>query len=742
MAGSKKKRLLIVESPTKAKTLKRYLGDGYEVLASKGHVKDLPKTKLGVRIEEGFKPTYVLLPEKRAQVKKIRESAKKAEEILLGSDPDREGEAIAYHIAQEVRKSNEKAPLRRVLFYEITREGVRRALQEPGEINMNLVYAQQARRVLDRLVGYQVSPFLWKALGKGLSAGRVQTVALRLLVEREKQIQAFVPEKYWVLTGIFEKDGVRFKARLKGTIDGKKLERLSSKEEAEAIRRKLEGGTFQVEKATTQEKRTQPAPPFKTSTLQQEASNLLGFPAKRTMSLAQALYEGVEIEGSPRGLITYMRTDSVRVAETALTGIREALKARFGEEYLNPQVRRFKDAGRALQGAHEAIRPTDPELAPDGLEGKIDRDLWRLYDLIWRRALASQAKPAIFRVQKAQIVGEGYRFEAQGRQLVFEGFYRIYGKPPKDEPVPPLKAGETVHLVAVEVEEKETEPPSRYTEATLIKALEARGVGRPSTYAPTISTLFERRYVERVGKALKPTELGIKVVDLLLPLFPDLFDVGFTAKMEEELDEVEEGRKSWVALLEEFYRKFKLELDRAMKQAASIRESLEEETGEKCPLCGSPLVIRWSRHGRFLACSAFPRCRYTRPLELEIFEGVRCPVCGKEMVVRKGRSGRFLACVDYPKCKGTRPYPTGVQCPKCGGEIVERRSRAGRTFWGCENYPRCDFVLNRKPVPVPCPEGDSPFMVEVRTRRDLFYKCPTCGKMVHPSKVRTAKTSS
>ena len=681
--SSKPKKLLIVESPTKAKTIKRYLGDEFLVLASKGHIKDLPKSRFGVDIEHGFKPTYVTIHGKSSVIKAIKEAAKRADVIYLGSDPDREGEAIAYHVAQEVRKVG-KNDIKRVLFYEITKDEVKKAIENPQEIDMWKVEAQLARRILDRIVGYKVSPLLWKAIHKGLSAGRVQTVALRLIVEREKEIQSFVPQKYWRLIAFFEKDGVRFKAVYQPKIEDEK--------EAKRLLELARQSEFVVKSFSKSMKSTAPPSPYKTSTLQQDASNKLGFSAKFTMRLAQELYEGVELpDGTMHGLITYMRTDSVRMADKAIAAIRKLVEEQFGKEYLPSKPRKHKDKG-TIQGAHEAIRPTEFERTPDSLGGALRRELYKLYSLIWRRAVASQMASAKFEVRTAELTGnEGLSLRAEGKILKFDGFYRVLGDKPQDVLLPELVEGEKLKPVEVKLEEKETEPPKRYTEATLIKALEAKGIGRPSTYAPTIATLFEREYIVKDGRALKPTELGILVNDMLIPRFPELFDVNFTAKMEAQLDEVEGGKLHWQELLRRFYEKFSKELEKVESNISELKNASIQVLDEKCPVCGRPLVVRWGRYGKFIACSGYPECRYTRPIN-DIVEGVRCP--------------------------------------KCGSQIARRRSKKGRIYYACVNQD-CDFVMFNEPVGVKCPNCGFEIMGRVRKGRfknkKIILRCPNCG---------------
>ncbi len=730
--ASAKKKLLIVESPTKARTLKGYLGRGFEVLASKGHVKDLPPREFGVDLEHGFQPKYVTVRGKGEVLKEIRKRAKEADEVYLASDPDREGEAIAHHIAQEILKAGKPADrIHRILLFEITREAVREALRNPGSIDQNKVLAQQARRILDRIVGYKVSPLLWKVLYRGLSAGRVQTVALRLLVEREKEIQAFVPRTYWLVFAYLNHEGQEFRAFLK-EIQGQAHKSFDKKEEAEQLIQRLQGVDFEVRSVEQRTRTLQPPPPFKTSTLQQAANQAFGFSARRTMQLAQQLYEGVEIPGlGTRGLITYMRTDSVRLSDKAVKALRDTLAEVFGPEYRNPRARSFADRG-VVQGAHEAIRPTDPSLTPEELRGKLPPDLWKLYDLIWRRALASQARPARLKLTTVRFQAGDTVWQAEGRVLDFEGFYRILGERPREASLPGLQVGQRLRPLRLELEERQTEPPPRYTEASLVKTLEELGIGRPSTYAPTIATLKERKYVESRGRVLVPTKLGMLVTDLLVPRFPEIFDYKFTARMEQELDQVEAGERSWQEVLEDFYREFKESLDQAAGQVEEMKRATVQETEETCPLCGAPLVVKWGRYGTFLACSRFPECRYTRPLKQEIYPGVSCPVCGKPMVVKQGPHGRYLACIEYPKCKGTRPMPAGIQCPKCGAPVVERRSKKGRVYYRCSN-PECDFVLFQKPVPRPCPECGHPFLVVRRRRgRKEVWVCPACKFEMNP----------
>ena len=728
---SKNKKLLVVESPTKAKTIKGYLGKDFDVVASKGHIKDLPENKFGVSIKQGFKPYYIILPGKEKVVQEIQQKAKVSQEVFIGSDPDREGEAIAQHVKEVINKTDRKKNVKRVLFFEITKEEVKNAINNPQEIDINKVNAQQARRILDRIVGYMVSPVLWRILRKGLSAGRVQTVALRLICEREKERERFQPETYFLVKALFEKDGQKFEALLK--TKGK----LKDKTIVEDIKSKLPGLTGIVETFKKDKKFITPYPPYKTSTLQQDASQKLGFTPKRTMQLAQELYEGVNIQGERKGLITYMRTDSVRISEKAINTIRKVIKDKFGSELLPLKPRKFKEKKIQIQGAHEAIRPTYPTITPSDIQNEIKKELFKLYNLIWKRALASQARNATEEHSKATIKVGQYIFEAQGKKVLFPGFYKILDYSPNYKQLPEMKPGDQIKLIDLSIEEKQTEPPARYTEATLIKALEANGVGRPSTYAPTLSTLYQRKYIIKQKSSLVPTELGMLVYEILIPRFKEIFDVEFTARMEEMLDKVENGEMTKEELLEQFYSRFKIELDNFVRESKSIKKELEV-TEENCPICGAPLVIRWSKYGKFLACSKYPECKYTRPLEMEVAEGIKCPVCGKDMILREGRTGRFYACIDYPRCPGTLPYTTGVKCPECGGDLIERKNKRGQIFYACSNYPKCKFTLSNKPVPIKCPKCGFNFLVIHKKGRKELYKCIKCNSIFTKEELENA----
>ncbi|MDI6850461.1 MAG: type I DNA topoisomerase [bacterium] len=721
---SSKRKLLIVESPTKAKTIKNYLGRDFDVIASKGHIKDLPENTLGIKIEKGFEPKIVILPQKREVVKQIQKKSQEAEEIYIGSDPDREGEAIAKHIKEEIEKKVKNKPIKRALFYEITREEIIKAIQNAGDIDEKKVKAQKARRILDRLVGYLVSPLLWKTIKKGLSAGRVQSVALRLICEREKERQAFKKETYYIIKILISKDGKNFWATLKTD------EPLKEKVKAEEIINSLKGKKVTVSFFEKKQLKIKPYPPLKTSTLQQEASKRYRFSPGKTMSIAQKLYEGVEIDGKNVGLITYMRTDSLRLSEKAISAIRSLIKEQFGTAYLPPAPINHETGGKLVQGAHEAIRPTHPNLAPESLVGKLEGDSLRVYELIWKRALASQGSYAQEEVKEANLEVDGLKFVARGKKLIFEGFYRILGEIPHYEDIPELEKGEQLDIIDVRGEVKETEPPPRYTEASLIRTMEHLGIGRPSTYAPTLETLYERKYIKKERGYLVPTDLGFQVNDILISRFRDIFEVKFTAKMEEELDEIESGKKRALEILEKFYTGFSEDLKSFQENIKDIKEELQR-TEETCPLCGSPLLLKWSKYGKFYACSRYPECKYTRPAEANEVVDKKCPICQKPMILVEGKRGKYYRCVDYPKCKGTLPYTLGIKCPECDGEIVERRGPRGKVFYGCSNYPECKFITSHKPVDVKCPACGYPIMLEKKGRKGKIYlECPKCKNKI------------
>ncbi|MDN5294408.1 MAG: topoisomerase [Eubacteriales bacterium] len=682
--------LVIVESPAKAKTISKFLGRNYAVKASMGHVRDLPKSQLGVDIEEGFTPHYITIRGKGEIVQELRQAARKAEKVFLAPDPDREGEAIAWHL-QHLLGIDPQAKCR-IEFNEITKQAVQEAVKDPRPIDMRRVNAQQARRVLDRLVGYSLSPLLWRKIKKGLSAGRVQSVAVRLICEREEEIRNFVPREYWTLDALLVRagEGDEFSARLVQIGDSKA--EISSQEEMEKVISALQGAEYVVEAVKKREKRRNPAPPFTTSTLQQEAYRKLGFSARKTMQIAQELYEGLDLgpEGTV-GLVTYIRTDSVRLAESAQQEAREYIAAKFGGEYCPPSPPQYKSKGR-IQNAHEAIRPTSVYREPEKIKEYLTRDQYRLYKLIWERFLASQMAPAVLDTTSVDIKAGDFLFRATGSVVKFPGFMKLYiegrdaGTQEEGEDdeklLPELTVGERLRLVRLNPEQHFTQPPPRYTDATLVKAMEEKGIGRPSTYAPVVETIQKRGYVRRVNKQFQPTELGFIVVDLLKKYFPDIIDVDFTAEMETQLDLIEEGEKDWVEVLEGFYRPFAETLAWAEEQIDRI-EIEDEASEEKCPQCGRNLVYKTGRYGKFLACPAFPECRFTKPLEEKT--GVACPECGAEILVKKSRRGRvFYGCSRYPECGFVSwDPPTERRCPQCGRVMVEKRSRSGGKYYQC-----------------------------------------------------------
>jgi len=727
------KSLVVVESPAKAKTINKFLGSDYLVKACMGHVRDLPEDELGIDLKNGFKPKYVIVKGKRKILRELKEAAKEASPIFLATDPDREGEAIAWHVAHEIAK--DRPDVHRILFNEITEGTVRKAMESPLPIDLKRVNAQQARRILDRLVGYKVSPFLWKTVYSGLSAGRVQSVALRLICEREDELSSFKPREYWVVWATLRgSSGEPFRAKLV-RIGGKKAS-ISSGEDAHRITSELRGEIFRVSSIDKTPKKKFPAPPFITSTLQQEASRRFKFSPKRTMSLAQQLYEGVELEGGSVGLITYMRTDSVRIASEALDAVRRYIATSYGTDYLPPKPRVYRSK-KGAQEAHEAIRPTSLSYEPRKLKRYLTPDQMKLYELIWNRFLACQMKPMELEVTTVNIKAGDCIFQATGSTVLFRGFSAVYIEREDEEPgeaeevIPPgLEVGGALELIELVPEQRFTKPPPRYTEATLIKELESKGIGRPSTYSQIVGTIQERKYVEKEKGRLVPTELGMTVNNILVSYFPDLFNVKFTAKMEENLDRIESGDVDWLGVVRDFYSSFSETLSRANSQRGAIRESLQEKTDIVCEKCGSPMVIRWGKNGRFLACSAFPRCKNTRPLPGEEEpSGERCEICGAEMVIREGPYGRFLACSAYPKCKNTRPLTLGIPCPMegCDGEIVERRTKRGRTFYGCSRYPDCDFSTWDRPVGKSCPSCGFKLLTE-RVSKDgtVTLRCPSC----------------
>ncbi|HLH38311.1 MAG TPA: type I DNA topoisomerase [Bryobacteraceae bacterium] len=785
------KNLVIVESPAKAKTIGKYLGKQYTVKASLGHVKDLPKKDLAVDVEHEFKPQYVIIEGKKKLIDELKKAAKTAEAVYLAADPDREGEAICFHLQEELKNGKKGPRIYRVMFNEITKNAIQKAFERPGSVNLHLVDAQQARRVLDRLVGYKISPLLWDKVRRGLSAGRVQTVALRLIVEREREIKAFQSREYWTIdVSLAGKKPPQLTARLAKKND--ENVDIGNADAANGIVQTLDGAAYVVKSVATKEKRRNPVPPFITSTLQQEAARKLRFSVKRTMMLAQKLYEGVELspDEGPVGLITYMRTDSTRVSNEALEEVRGMIVERYGADYrpASPNIYKSK---KDAQDAHEAIRPTSALRTPESVEKFLAEDELKLYRLIWMRFVASQMTPAVFDQTTIEIEAKGrdgatYLFRATGSVPKFDGFLRVYeeGKDQKDEDdeelkhkLPAVTEGETLKFRAITPEQHFTEPPPRYTEATLVKELEADGVGRPSTYASILSTIQEREYVRKEGGRFFPTELGIVVTDLLLESFNDLFDVTYTARMEAELDEIEEGKIDWRMAMSEFYERFEKDLEHAAIHMTDIKR-MEVPTDLVCEKCGKPMVIKWGKHGRFIACTGYPECTNTRELapedgsvseqdETEYCENCgrpmvlkkgrfgqflactgypdckttkqlgaaqkpqdvpldeKCPQCGSNMVRKFGRYGEFVACSNYPKCKYVKQKTIGVKCPNCPeGEVVERRSKRGKVFYGCSRYPDCDFVAWGKPIPEKCPECGSSYLIEKFLKSGPVAQCP------------------
>ncbi|MFQ5707402.1 MAG: type I DNA topoisomerase [bacterium] len=727
------KSLVIVESNAKTKTIKKFLGSDFEVLSSVGHIKDLPKQRLGVDLENDFKPDYITIRGKGKLLNKLRKSALGVDNIYIATDPDREGEAIAFHLAEEIKPK--KSKIFRVLFNEITEKAVKNAIAKPTQINLQKVEAQKARRVLDRLVGYQASPILWRTVYRGLSAGRVQSVALRLICEREEEIDKFVPEEYWSIQAKLRgQKSEPFLSNLFKVED--KPFKISNEQQAKKLTADLRRQTYRVKSIKKKEVSRNPSPPFTTSTMQQAAARKFGFTSKRIMMIAQQLYEGVELgtEGSV-GLITYMRTDSVRVANEALEAVREFILVNYGKEYLPASARRFKMKAGA-QDAHEAVRPTSMQREPRKIKRHLTAEQFKLYSLIWNRFVASQMAAAKLMQTTIDIAaGEKYLFRTTGSVILFRGFLQVYED--RDEKESPdnmeipvnLHVDEVLELLQLIPKQHFTKPPPRYSESSLIKELDSLGIGRPSTYALIISTILARKYIEKVQRNLVPTELGKTVNKILIQNFPGIFNVKFTALMEESLDKVESGEKAFVEVARDLYTPFHRALEDAKARKDEIKDSLQEETGETCPQCGSELIIRWGRNGKFMACTKYPECKFTKPLEKVEEVDEYCQKCGKKMVIKHGRFGRFLACSGYPECKNTQSISIGVKCPKkdCNGDIVEKRSKRGRVFYGCSNYPKCKFATWNKPVSIACPECRSPYLEQRYTQsKGEHFLCPAC----------------
>ena len=698
------KKLVIVESPAKAKTVNRYLGSDFSVKASLGHIRDLPKNRMGVDIENEFKPEYKIIPGKKKVVSQLQNEAHKSESVLLAADPDREGEAICWHLSEVLKDHNRN--IHRVLLHEITKNAVEDAFKKILSLDENKIKAQQARRILDRLVGYRISPLLWKKIGKGLSAGRVQSIALRLICEREKEINDFVPKEFWNIEASLRASSPPvFTANLV-KIKGKKA-KIGDGETAKKIITELEKTNFVLEDLKVKLKRKNPYPPYITSTLQQDSFRINKFPVRKTMMVAQKLYEGLEIGGRGLvGLITYMRTDSVRVSEVAIKQGRKYIERKYSKDYLSKTPKRFKNKKKA-QDAHEAIRPTSFDLPPEKAKPYLNRDQFKVYSMIWNRFIASQMRPAEFEETVFEIKAGQYHFRSKGSVMKFKGFLAAYPNiKEKDERLPEANKGETLELKKLNSEQKFTQPPPRYSEGTLVKELESKGIGRPSTYAPIISTIQGRDYVlKRKGRFI-PTEVGIFVNDYLIDNFPDLMQYKFTAQLEEDLDLISEGEKSWQASIKAYNELLDKDLEKASQKQGVKAKGIPSE--EKCPECGRPLVIKSGKYGKFKACSGFPDCRFKKSLNKKEAKPVdeKCPQCGSQLVLRHGRYGSFIACSNYPKCKYIKKEKkdTGIKCPECSGSIVMKKTKKGKIFYGCSNFPKCKFASWDEPVAKSCPE--------------------------------------
>lgn len=706
--------LVIVESPTKAKTIGRFLGKDFKVESSFGHLRDLPKSKMGIDIENNFEPQYIIPRDKQTKATALKKLAQKADKIYFATDEDREGEAISWHLLHilKVPESNTK----RIVFHEITKDAILESLKNPRRIDLNLVDAQQGRRLLDRLVGYELSPFLWRKVAKGLSAGRVQSVAVRLIVEREREIEAFKSEEYWqIIADLETESNEEFSAELK-KIKGKSIDKFhfNNKEKVDKIIEKIKNQDFYIHELNKKQTKKNPLPPYTTSTLQQDANRRLGFSAKQTMMLAQQLYEGIKLGAQGEtGLITYMRTDSLTLSNKFLDEAKNIIIEKFGSKYHEHRV--FKTKSKNAQEAHEAIRPTSAAINPDDIKDHLDSRQYKLYKLIWQRALASQMKPALLDTVSADISADDCIFKSNGSTINFQGFLKVYPLQITESILPDLKKNQKLKLKKLHGEQKFTQAPARYSEAGLVKALEQRGIGRPSTYAPTISTILSRNYASLEEKRLKPTEIGTLVNDVLVEHFPKIVDYNFTAQVEEELDDISLGKLSWQTVLKNFYEPFKEHLTHK-DEVLNKKDLTEEATDETCEKCNSAMVIKMGRFGKFLACSNYPDCKNTKNInssgEVEEKEEIKekCPECGNKLEYKRGRFGKFIGCSNYPDCKYIKPIEnkTGVKCPECSqGDIVARRSRRGRTFYACNKYPDCKFSLWSKPTGENCPDCNS-----------------------------------
>ncbi|MBP7461763.1 MAG: type I DNA topoisomerase [Candidatus Delongbacteria bacterium] len=733
-----KQKLVIVESPTKVRTIKKFLGKEFQVLATMGHIVDLPEDKLGIEVENDFKPQYTIVKGKQKIIQQIRDQAAKSDEVYLGPDPDREGEAIAWHVAGKIPHSH----YFRIRFNEITPQAIKQAIEDRDQIDLNLVNSQQARRLLDRLVGYKISPFLWKTVYKGLSAGRVQSVALRMICEREDEIRRFIQKEYWTIDVMFDHPQSSFKASL----DKYRKKKLEIEDQAQADHHvtELRKQSFSVDGISAKTQMRQPAFPFITSTLQQEASRRLGMTPKKTMMIAQQLYEGIPLHGDDQiGLITYMRTDSIRINQEYAGRTRGYIKQTYGESYVGKGVfaRSKKKTDTKIQDAHEAIRPTYLEHSPASIRSRLTPDQFKLYSLIWNRYIASQMASAVYDITRIDITAGEYELRAVGSVLKFEGFLKVYQDMKQDKqgedqapPLPVLKEKEILKPGEFLPEQHFTKPAPRYNDASLIRELEQKGIGRPSTYAQIISTLLDRKYVVLEEKRMKPTEVGEIVNRIVVENFPKVADIGFTSVMEDKLDKIERGDADWIHVLKDFYGPFAEILAGLEQKRHQIKETLQEKTGQKCPLCQSDLIMKWGKHGQFLACSNYPKCKYTQPhpkeIEAQKTEDV-CPQCGQaNLIIKTGKFGRFLACSRYPECKYTGPLSLKIKCPAegCTGELVERQSKKGKVFYSCSRYPECDYATWDLPINRACPQCGYHFLLQKQTKRSKggIY-CKQCG---------------
>ncbi len=722
---SKKENLVIVESPAKAKTIERYLGEGFQVIASMGHIIDLPTSNFGVDVDNNFAPNYVVIKGKEDIIQKIKKHATGKKIVYLAADPDREGEMICWHISNVISAKSSKIEIKRILFNEITKTAISEAIKNPIEIDLKKVNSQQTRRILDRIVGYKLSPLLWRKVKKKLSAGRVQSVALKLIVDRENEIKAFIPKEYWNVKGHFSAKKSKLEGKLE-KIDSKKVE-IQSEAEMTKIKKAILDSKFHISEIKKRKKTKKTPPPFITSTLQQEGSNKYKFSPTKTMKISQELYEGVAIGSDTTGLITYMRTDSTRISSSALDSVRDYIKAQFGKEYLPPKAKLYSKKKHS-QDAHEAIRPTNINFSPAEIKKSLSKDQFKIYSLIWERFVVSQMKAAIFDVTEISLIDEKdkFLFKAIGQVLKFPGFYKVYKVDEKNKVLPKMKEGDVLNLVDLETEQKFTEPPSRFTIAALIKTLEKEGVGRPSTYASIVNTIQKRTYVVYQEGKFSPTKLGDLVNGLLVEFFPEIIDVKFTSRLEESLDLIEKGTQDWLEIIRPFYQGFLKELGRASREMKYMKKELLEKIDRKCPKCGSDLVIRDGRYGKFISCTKYPECKYTESLLDDKGKSFNCEKCGGKMVLKISKHGRFYACSNYPDCKNIKPYSTNVKCPKedCDGELLEKKSKKGKYYYRCSKYPDCNFIVFNYPIDSKCPKCGFPILTRRVYKGKVYINCP------------------